>query len=127
MSIFTSVALGWLGRRIPDVGGWVFGVVSMLFGLYNSMPPELQAVVLKAIQGNWAGIAITAVPGFLVWGYGQFMSYRATTRPQVVTSEGKRVDMDKLEPAAQQTVNATVKAAPKTILDALIDKLNKTR
>lgn len=127
MSILSSVALGWLGRRVLDWGGIALGGAFGLIQFYNAMPPQVQALVQKVATGHWQEITLGAVPGLVVWGWSQFQSFKATVKPQVVTAEGKRVEMDKLEPAAQQTVNATVKAAPKTILDALIDKLNRSR
>lgn len=127
MSILSSVALGWLGRRVLDWGGIAIGGTFGLIQFYNNMPPPLQVLVQKVATGHWQEITLGAVPGLLVWGWSQFQSFKTTTRPQVVTDEGKRVEMDKLAPAAQQTVNATVRSAPKTILDALIDKLNRNR
>lgn len=123
MSILSSVALGWLARRIPDVGGWVFGTASMVIGLYNSMPPDLQAVALKAVQGNWGGIAITAIPGFIAWAYAQYLSYKATTRPQVVTSDGQKIE--KLPANVQATVDAAAVTAPraKTLLQLWAEKM----
>lgn len=134
MSILSSVAIGWLGRRLGDWGGWIVTVGGAVATLYGALDPTTQHAVLEAgkqiISGRWRDIPIGQVVTVLgavslIWS--QRASFKATTKPQIVTTEGKRIDMDKLEPAAQQTVNATVKAAPKTILDALIDKLNRNR
>jgi len=127
MSILSSVAIGWLGRRVLDWGGIALGGAFGLIQFYNAMPPQVQTLVQKVATGHWQEITLGAVPGLIVWGWSQFQSFKATTRPQVVTDDGKRVETDKLAPSVQQTINASVKEAPKTILDALIDKLNKTR
>lgn len=134
MSILSSVAIGWLGRRLGDWGGWIVTVGGAVATLYGALDPVTQHAVLEAgkqlVTGHWRDIPlgqiVTALGAIsLVWS--QRASFKATTTPQVVTDEGKRVETDKLAPAAQQTINATVKAAPKTILDALIDKLNRNR
>jgi len=127
MSILSSVALGWLGRRVLDWGGIALGGAFGLIQFYNAMPPQVQTLVQKVATGHWQEITLGAVPGLLVWGWSQFQSFKATTRPQVVTDEGQRVETEKLGPVAQQTINATVRAAPKTVLDMLIDKLNRNR
>jgi len=123
MNILTSVALGWLGRRFQELGS----LLAIIVPIYLGMPAEHQRGILAILTGQGGGLSISAAFGLGWYLWTQWQSYRATTRPQVVTDEGKRVETDKLAPAAQQTINATVKAAPKTILDALIDKLNKTR
>lgn len=127
MSILSSVALGWFGRRVLDWGGWLGTFLLTLIGIYNGLPPAAQQAIGAVIKGEWQSLTLgSLVPiAALVWS--QIASFRATVKPQVVTDEGKRVEMDKLAPAAQQTVNATVREAPKTILDALIDKLNRNR
>lgn len=131
MSIISSVALGFFGRKLLDVGGWLFGSIGTVVGIYNTLPPDLQAVVIKGAQGHWGEIAITAIPGFLVWGYGQFMSYKATVRPQVVTSDGQKIQS--LPENVQATVEAAAAAAPRrktigsVVLDGLLDKLNRNR
>ena len=127
MSILSSVALGWLGRRVLDWGGWLGTFLLTLIGIYNGLPPAAQQAIGAVIKGEWQSLTLgSLVPiAALVWS--QIASFRATVKPQVVTDEGKRVEMDKLAPAAQQTVNATVREAPKTILDALLDKLNRNR
>lgn len=127
MSILSSVAIGWLGRRVLDWGGIALGGAFGLIQFYNAMPPQVQTLVQKVATGHWQEITLGAVPGLIVWGWSQFQSFKATTRPQIVTDEGKRVETDKLAPSVQQTINASVKEAPKTILDALIDKLNRNR
>lgn len=127
MSILSSVALGWFGRRVLDWGGWLGTFLLTLIGIYNGLPPAAQQAIGAVIKGEWQSLTLgSLIPiAALVWS--QIASFRATVKPQVVTDEGKRVEMDKLAPAAQQTVKATVREAPKTILDALLDKLNKTR
>ena len=77
----------------------------------------------KPAQGHWGEIAITAIPGFIVWGYGQFISYKATVRPQVVTSDGQKIE--KLPANVQATVDAAAVTAPraKTLLQLWAEKM----
>ena len=127
MSILSSVALGFFGRKLLDVGGWVGGVAMTAITAYNSMPPPLQAVVGKALTGHWQEITLAAIPGLVAWGWGQLKSYKATVKPQIVTSDGQKVDLDKLQPTMQATVEASAVAAPRrrTLADMLAEKLGK--
>jgi hypothetical protein len=127
MSILSSVALGWFGRRVLDWGGWLGTFLLSLIGIYNSLPPGAQEAIQAVLSGRWQDITLGAIIPLAALVWSQIASFRATVKPQVVTDEGQRVEMDKLPPADQRAVNATVKAAPKTILDALIDKLNRNR
>lgn len=127
MSILSSVALGWFGRRVLDWGGWLGTFLLSLIGIYNSLPPGAQEAIQAVLSGRWQDITLGAIIPLAALVWSQIASFRATVKPQVVTDEGHRVETEKLEPAAQRTINATVKAAPKTVLDLLIDKLNRNR
>jgi hypothetical protein len=128
MSIFSSVALGWLGRRVLDWGGWLGTFLLTLIGLYNGLPPAAQAAVSAVIRGEWQSLTLgSLVPlAALIWS--QVASFRATVKPQIVTPEGEKVDLEKLPPAEQQDVTLRAKAAKRsmTILDMLADKLNRS-
>jgi hypothetical protein len=128
MSILSSVALGWFGRRVLDWGGWLGTFLLSVIGIYNSLPPGAQEAIQAVLSGRWQDITLGAIIPLAALVWSQIASFRSTVKPQVVTADGQRVEMDKLAPADQRAVNATVvKAAPKTILDALIDKLNRNR
>lgn len=131
MSILSSVALGWFGRRVLDWGGIALGGAFGLIQFYNAMPPQVQALVQKVATGHWQEITLGAVPGLVVWAWSQFQSYKATVRPQVVTSDGKKIES--LPETVQATVEAAAAAAPRrktigsVVLDGLIEKLNRNR
>lgn len=127
MSILSSVALGWLGRRVLDWGGWLGTFLLTLIGLYNALPPVAQDAVQAVVSGRWQDITLgSLIPlGALVWS--QIASFRATVKPQVVTPRGEKVELEQLPPAEQRTVTATVESAARsrTILDMLAEKLNR--
>jgi hypothetical protein len=133
MSILSSVALGWFGRRILDWGGWLGTFLLTVIGLYNGLPPVAQQAIQAVVTGHWQDLTLgSLVPlAMLVWS--QISSFRATVRPQIVTSDGQKVELDKLQPAVQATVEATAVAAPRrrtlasAVLDGLIEKLNRNR
>jgi hypothetical protein len=128
MSIFTSVALGWLGRRVLDWGGWLGSFLLAIIGLYNGLPPVAQEAVQAVLSGHWQDITLGSLIPLTALVWSQVASFRATVRPQVVTPRGEKVELAKLAPAEQQAVTATVEASarPRTILEALADKLNKS-
>lgn len=83
-AFLSSAALGWFLRRILDWGGWLGAVLLGIVNFYNALPPELQGVIVKVLQGNWHQITLGAVPGLVALVWSQIQSYRATVRPQVV-------------------------------------------
>lgn len=132
MSILSSVALGWARRRILDWGGIFGGFLWFILKLYSELPPELQVAVGQVLQGHWAELSLGSAVGFIAWAWSQRNSWFATTRPQVVTVDGKKIE--DLPATLQADIEAKATAAParkKTIgsavLDALIDKLNRNR
>jgi len=128
MNILSSVALGWFGRRILDWGGWLGTFLLSTIGLYNSLPPGAQEAIQAVVSGRWQDITLGAIIPLAALVWSQVASFRSTVRPQVVTTGGQRVETDNLAPAVQQKINASVVgAAPKTVLDMLIDKLNRNR
>jgi predicted flavoprotein YhiN len=133
MSILSSVALGWVGRRVLDWGGWLGTFLLTVIGLYNGLPPAAQTAVQAVLSGHWQDITLgSLIPmAALVWS--QIASFRATVRAQIVTPQGAKVELDQLPPAAQQDVLVTAsQAKPRrtianAVLDGLIDKLNRNR
>ncbi len=57
---------------------------------FTQLNPETQAIIIMALQGNWQTISLGSIGGLLVWGLGQWRSWRATVNPHVVTSDTKR-------------------------------------
>lgn len=128
MSILSSVAIGWFSRRVLDWGGWLGTFLLSLIGIYNSLPPGAQEAIQAVLSGRWQDITLGAIIPLAALVWSQIASFRSTVKPQVVTNDGQRVETDKLAPSIQRTINATVvNAAPKTVLDMLIEKLNRNR
>lgn len=90
-SIFAAVSgnviIGWVSRRVLEVGGWLAAVIP----LFMAMPPEHQAVIVAILSGQGGGLSVAALIGFAVYVWSQIMSWRSTVRPQVVTSDKKRI------------------------------------
>jgi len=122
MTLFSSVTVGWLGRRVLDWGGWLGSFLLSLIGIYNSLPPTTQQVVQQAISGNWKEITLGALIPIFGLVVSQVMSWRATVKPQVVTQEGNKVPLDALPPSVEKTAEiiATArKSAKPTLLERL--------
>jgi hypothetical protein len=103
-AFFGSIAVKWFLRRILDWGGWLGGFLLFIINTYNNLPPPLQVAVVTVIEGNWQEITLgSLIPlGALVWS--QIVSFRATVKPQIVTSDGQQTSLKELPPAKQVAV-----------------------
>jgi len=110
-SILSQVALGWLGRRALDWGGWLGTIVVAGVTFYNQLTPGQQDVISRVFSGNWQEITLGSVVPFLVLVWSQVLSFRATTKPQVVTDEGVKVDTKKDLPSAKKVLVEEVATA----------------
>lgn len=81
-----NVVMGWIWRRVLEVGGWL-GIAA---SIYAGLPPEYQGVVLAILTGQGGSLTIGAGIGFAVYMWSQVMSYRSTVTPHVVASDTKR-------------------------------------
>jgi len=115
MTFGTNVALGWLLRRIPDVGGWLTAVLS----IYAAMPPDLQAAVWDILQGKGGALTLTAYAGLAAFVWGQFQSFRATTQTQIVADGQKVVPAEAAKPQVKTAAQQITPKRRKTLLDAL--------
>ncbi len=109
--LFTSAALGWFGRRILDWGGWLGTFVVSLIALSNSLPPSTQDSISRVLSGNWQDITLGAVIPFAIYVSSQVMSFRATTKPAVVTEDGKKVSLPELGAPTKTLVEEKVETA----------------
>lgn len=119
LAVAQNVVLGWLWRRVQELAAWTAG----LLPLFMVLPAEHQALILGVLQGQGGGYTISAYIGFAVYLFSQWQSYRATVKPQVVTTDGKKVTIDKGSNTARQA-DAVASAAPepKTLWDRLTGK-----
>lgn len=99
-AISSNVIVGWIARRVLEVGGWFAAVIP----LFMAMPPEHQAVILAILSGQGGGLSVAAVIGFVVYLWSQIMSWRSTVRPQVVTSDNKRLTVPTLTEAEAREI-----------------------
>lgn len=127
-TLFSPTALGWWGRRLADWGGWLGTTLSAVIGLYVALPEATREDINQVLQGRWQDITLGSLVGFVVLIWSQVMSFRATTKPQIVTDEGVKVDTSKQLPTPKKVLvdemanaaDAKKKAARKP---NLLDKL----
>lgn len=120
-SFFSSVLVGWLLRRVLEVGG----LVGTGLTVWNNLDPELQGVVLSLLSRNWENITLgSLIPVALsVWGY--VWSFVSTRRDQV-TVDGRQVPIKELsQPVLVEEVARTAIRKRKTLIEALSEKLGK--
>lgn len=106
--IAQNVVMGWLWRRAQELAGLAFTLVP----IYLAMPPSMQQDVQAIFTGQGGGLTISAAVGILWYLWTQWQSYRATVRPQVVTSDGQKITPVPTS-VAMERVEAQAKAAPK--------------
>ncbi len=106
--MFQNVIIGWIARRVPEL----VGLVTMLVTLYNSLPAQHQETIVAVLTGQGGGLTVSALIGLALYLWAQFMSYRATVKPQVVTSDGQKVAIAPNTRAASQ-IEAVAATAPK--------------
>lgn len=121
--MFTKVALGWLGRRIPDWGGWLGGFLLAVFQFWNSLGPEGQEFVMIVLQGNWKSITLGALTGLVPLVISQIASFRTTVKPQVVTPEGTRRALDDMAPDDKIETVVAARRAVRKKKPSLLDRL----
>lgn len=97
-SLFSPAALGWWGRRLADWGGWLGTTLSAVIGLYLALPEGTREDINQVLQGRWQDITLGSLVGFIVLVWSQVASFRATTKPQIVTDDGVKVDTTKQLP-----------------------------
>lgn len=94
-AITGNVILGWLGRRVLEVGGWLAAVIP----LFMAMPTEHQQVIMAILTGQGGALSISALIGFVIYLWSQIMSWRSTMRPHVTTSDKKKINVPVLTEA----------------------------
>lgn len=129
MNILTSVALGWIWRRVWDWGGIIGGFLWFILKTYSELPPEIQAAIGMVLQGHWAELSLGGVAGLIAWAWSQRKSWLATVRPQIVMPSGSKVEGDQLSPEAWGEVVATASQAKprRTIANVIMEALAKKR
>jgi hypothetical protein len=122
MAIAQNVVVGWLWRRAQEVGS----LGTVLVPIYLAMPPGMQEDVRAIFTGQGGGLTISAGIGLIWYLWTQFQSWRATVKPQVVTTSGEKIALPQ-QSAATAQVEAIAKAAPvprpRTIIDMIRRRL----
>ena len=114
-SIITAIAqnviLGWLWRRLQELVAFA----ATLAPFFLAMPPEHQQFVWEVLQGRGGALSISAYIGFGYYLFTQWQSWRATTAPQVVTTDARKVTLPKAGEGSGTTrkIEALAEAAPR--------------
>lgn len=95
-TIASNVVIGWLWRRVLEVGGWLAAILP----IFMAMPPEHQAVIIAILTGQGGALSVSAAIGFAVYLWSQIMSWRSTVKPQIVTPDNKRRELTEAEARA---------------------------
>lgn len=120
MGLFSSVALGWLGRRVLDYGGWLGSAIMATITFYNGLPPEAQTIVQLTLTQNWREITLGSLVPLFGLVVSQIQSFRATVKPQVVTPDGDKLRLDELPQGVEDTAVVVARSKPrKTLLERL--------
>lgn len=110
-NIAQNVIFGWIARRVPEL----VGLLTMIVSAYNALPAEHQATIIAVLTGQGGGLTVTALFGLAIYLWSQFLSYRATVKPQVVTTDAKKIALPASGAGVGTTkkVEALAEAAPK--------------
>lgn len=107
MNVFAWVGWGWIIRRAMEIGG----IVGTLATFYMSLPEPTRAAVERAMSGRWQDVTLGALAPIAVALWAYVWSWRATTRPQVVTSDQMKAPLP--QSAQPEVKEAVVRAAPR--------------
>lgn len=115
MGIMDGIVIQWTIRRLLEVGGWLSAIVSIVVAL----PPEHQATIVAVLTGQGGGLTISAAIGLGVYFWSQFLSFRSTVRPQLVTEVDGRTVQITTERSSPQSGQP---ARRRTLLDVLLGR-----
>lgn len=115
-----NVIFGWVVRRVPELAG----ILTMVFSLYGSLPPQHQETVWSVLQGEGGGLTISTVIGLAIYVGSQVMSFRATVRPQVVTEQGEKIKTKQIPVTKKTEIERAARASPETptVFEKLLGK-----
>ncbi len=118
-AIAQNVILGWLWRRAQELAS----LGGVLVPIYLAMPASMQKDVQAIFTGQGGGLSISAAIGLGWYLWTQFQSYRATVKPQVVTSSGEKIAL-RPNGATAREVEAVAKIAPrqKTLAERIAER-----
>ena len=119
-SIVQSAAAGWLWRRVQELAS----LSSIFVPIYLAMPQSMKNDVHAIFTGQGGGLTISAAIGLGWYVWTQFQSFKATTKPQVVTTAGQKITPVP-DSVAQERIETQAKAAPKqqTVAERIWDRI----
>lgn len=111
MKLFSAVGIGWLLRRVPDIGGWLVTIGGGAYTFYQVLPPSAQHTVQQVLTGHWQDVTLGSAFGVIMVAFATWRSYKATVKPAIVTTDGTKVGLDKVADVAPQTAAHAEQAA----------------
>lgn len=111
-AIAQNVIMGWLWRRAQEIAS----LAGIFVPIYLAMPASMKDDVNAIFSGQGGGLTISAAIGLGWYVWTQIQSYRATTKPQVVTTDGTKIALPTKGQegvATTRKVEALAEAAPK--------------
>ena len=119
-AIAGNVITGWLWRRVQELGA----LATVLIPIYLAMPQSMKDDVHAIFSGQGGGVTISAAIGLAWYVWTQIQSYRATVKPQVVTSDGQKIAIAPNTRAASEIEAKAVVAPkpPRTLLERVLGK-----
>ncbi len=123
-SILSSAVVGWLLRRVLEVGG----LIGTGLTIWSNLPPELQHTVLAFLTAKWETVTLGSLVPLVIALWGYVWSFVSTRRDQVVI-DGKQVPLKELDPSPQKTaveeIARTAISKRRTLVDLLSEKLGR--
>ncbi len=122
-AIFTHVITGWIWRRAQEVGS--FAAWATPFWL--AVPDVHKETIYAILRGEGGFLSVSTYAGLAWYVWTQFQSFKATTRPQVVTADGvKQVVKSATAKADVKTVaKEEAKRAPTTLIEKITEALGR--
>ncbi len=119
-SIFGGAVGGWLLRRALETFGWLGSVITTAMTFYNLMPPNVQAIVGRILQGHWQDLTLGAIVPLIVFFGTQVWSFKHTTSDHAVVANTTIVDKD-MPNSTKKTLEAVAEGKP-TLWERLTKK-----
>jgi hypothetical protein len=119
-TIAQNVILGWVFRRAQELvyhAAWIIPI-------FLALPAAHQEMILGIFQGKGGGYTVSAYIGLIGFLWTQVQSYRATTKPHLVTVDGSKIDLPPNGPVKVDVSRneSAAKAAPKTLWERLTNR-----
>lgn len=101
-AFLTTTLLGWLTRRVAEIGGVLLAASAM----DPTIIPAMLETVGALLTGNFDDVSLGAIIGLVSTAGGLIWNARSTFKSQVVV-HGQKVDMKDLPPSTRSQVTTS--------------------